>query len=93
MRLALEGVESVQNGAAVSAVTGLLWSAVKIAVKTMLGADKIRRLQGTVADQIGSVRTCSPADTPHTGLLLVRILQTLPSYWPASCVPTLGKLS
>ena len=50
MRLALEGVESVQNGPAVTAVTGLLWSAVvKIAVKTMLGADKIRRLQGTVA--------------------------------------------
>ena len=39
----------MQNGPAVTAVTGLLWSAVKIAVKTMLGADKISRLQGTVA--------------------------------------------
>ena len=53
-------------------------AAVKMAVKTMLAADKIRRLQGTVAAQIGSVRTCSTADT-YTGLLLVRILQ---AHWP-----------
>ena len=80
----------MQNGPAVTAVTGLLWSAVKIAVKTMLGADKIRRLQGTVVSldwecsHMQSCRYCS------TGLLLVRILHTLPSYWPASCVPTLS---